>query len=85
MSLNIESDKTPHAENLNYPSDVYIYFQGGFYVWSWTGEDLNVWYQGDMFTFSRRYHPTPKAACADFNEWSGKQTRLWEKAVPIGA
>lgn len=72
MGLNIESNETPHAENLNGPSDVYIYFQGGFYVWNWAGEELNLWWNGDMFTFSRKQYYSPKAAVAAFNEWSGK-------------
>jgi hypothetical protein len=83
MGLNIESLETPHAECLNHPNDVYIYFKGGFYVWNWKNDKaLHVWFNDDLFTFNREEYHFPNAAVAAFNEWSGKHAqKLYQTEV----
>lgn len=69
MSLNVESDKLV-AECLNHPNDVWIIFEGGHFVWNIKDASLNVWFNGQMFTFAKeRSYRNGVEAVNDFNEW----------------
>jgi hypothetical protein len=76
MSLHLES--TPHAENINSPDDVYIYFPSGFVTWNPKHNlQLNVWFNGDMFTFDNA--KTAQENTLNFNEWVNNQVREKEE------
>lgn len=67
MSLNLEC-RDVSADCLNSPRDVYIYFTGGFFVWSIGSQPLSVWFNGHMFRFDQRFTRGSEAA-SSFNWW----------------
>jgi len=73
MSLNIEGT-TVRAECINHPNDVYVYFDGGHFVWNiLIGEPQGVWWNGDMFLFAKWKFVNGKEAAIAFNEWAEEQ------------
>lgn len=69
MSLNIECGSL-HAECLNHPNDVYIYFDGGFFVWNCNvSEPCGIWFNGDMFMLAKWKFSNGNEAVAVLNEW----------------
>jgi hypothetical protein len=73
MSLNIECGSLT-AECLNAPSDVYLYFDGGFFVWNCdTSEPLSIWFNGDQFYLTRYKYTDAHDAVVALNDWVQKQ------------
>lgn len=70
MSLNIECGSF-HAECINHPSDLYIYFDGGFMVWNWNvSEPTGIWFNGDMFLLAKWKFKSAADACSQLNAWT---------------
>ena len=76
MSLNIEGTKLV-AECLNHPNDVYIYFDGGFFVWNWNvSAPMGIWRDGDMFFLAKwKFHDGHHATNA-LNTWANERAAV---------
>ena len=69
MSLNIEGNTPPHAECLNHEEDVFIHFDGGYFVWNIRESLQGIWWNGDMFLLASWKFSEGKEAATAFNEW----------------
>ena len=72
MSLNIESGFL-RAEALNHPNDLYIYFEGGFFVYSIRKDNppCGIWFNGDMFLLAEwKFKNGAAEAAVILNEWA---------------
>lgn len=73
MSLKIECGSL-YAEVLNHPQDVYIYFDGGFFVWNCKLSDsIGVWFNGDMLLLADYKFDNGNDAANAINEFVEQQ------------
>jgi hypothetical protein len=67
MSLTVT--ERPHAECINFPSDIYIWFGKNLLIWSYCNSPpMGIWYNRQLFVLNRTEYKLEDIVWK-FNQW----------------
>jgi hypothetical protein len=76
MILSIDGDYL-RVERNNHPDDIYLYFNGGYAVWSYKdGVEFFILFRGAFFTLNTERFLSAAIAQMALNEWLSEVARV---------